>query len=75
MSDYQWFAFRAYNSQTLYGYGTADEADAYSDHLNKGKEINLYAAHPLGNDDETDAAHRDNGISLEDELAAIEGEG
>lgn len=64
----QWFAFRAYNSQTLYGYGTPDEAERFADRLNAGKEFNLYAALALGDSDETDAAHRDDGIQLEDEL-------
>lgn len=44
----RWFAFRAYNSQTRYGFGNADDADRYCDEvLNAGREINLYAAYEL----------------------------
>lgn len=42
-----WFAFKAYNTQTQYGYGTETQAEAYADHLNKHREINLFAAHKL----------------------------
>lgn len=40
----KWFAFRAYNSQSLYGFGTADEAERYCDILNSTREINIYGA-------------------------------
>ena len=39
-----WYRFHAYNSQTLYGFGSAEEADLFCDRLNKGREINHYAA-------------------------------
>lgn len=43
-----WFAFRAWNSQTTYGYGTAEDADLYTDLvLNKDREVNLYGAYRL----------------------------
>ena len=32
-----WYAFRAYNAQTHYGYGTAQEAERYADKLNAGR--------------------------------------
>jgi hypothetical protein len=65
----QWWAFRAWNSATVYGYGTQDEAERYADKLNAGREINVYAAHALGSDDATDAVHRDDGFNLEDEVS------
>jgi hypothetical protein len=48
-----WYAFKAYNSQTQYGYGTATEADQYADLLNRNREINVYAPHKL---DDAEAA-------------------
>lgn len=70
----QWFAFRAYNSQTIYGWGTAEEADRYSDHLNTRREINVYGAYPLT---ETEAADlkleaSDDGVPLSSALSDIE---
>lgn len=41
---YGWRAFEAYNTAAIYGYGTPDEASAYQDHLNAGREINHFAA-------------------------------
>jgi hypothetical protein len=37
-----WFAFRAYNAQTLYGFGTEQEADKYQRRLNGGRSVNFY---------------------------------
>ncbi len=39
-----WYAFRAYNSQAVYGFGTAANADRYADTLTGSREINVY--HP-----------------------------
>jgi hypothetical protein len=39
-----WYRFAAYNSQALYGFGSADEAEQFCDRLNKGRDINHYAA-------------------------------
>lgn len=64
----QWYAFRAYNSETIHGFGTQAEADQYADRLNAGKDQNVYSAHGLGDSDEIDARLRDSGIQLEDEL-------
>lgn len=68
----QWFAFRAYNSQTLYGFGTSEEAECYADALSASKEINLYGAYPLTADEakELKLESRDDAINLEDELRA-----
>lgn len=38
----RWWIFTAYNSQAHFGFGTEAEADAYSDILNRKREINVY---------------------------------
>ena len=38
----QWFAFRALNSQTLYGFGTDQQADKFTDHLNQRRKTDVY---------------------------------
>ena len=38
-----WYAFKAYNNQIAYGFGTAEEADRYTDHLNANREANHFA--------------------------------
>ena len=68
-----WYAFKAYNSQTRYGYGVPAEADAYCDYLNRGHEINHYAA-TLLSEDEVKAldlgGNNEEGMDLSDELEA-----
>jgi len=70
-----WHRITAYNAQALYGYGTAADAAAYCDAINAGREINLYAAAAL-TDDEAIAlrleggAAGNEGFDLADELAA-----
>ncbi|PWC98058.1 hypothetical protein [Azospirillum sp. TSO5] len=68
----QWFEFRAYNSQTLYGFGTVAEADQYADAMNAGKEINLYDFKPLTAQQaaELNLESNSEAFSLEDELRA-----
>lgn len=68
----QWFAFRAYNSQTLYGWGTEAAADAYADILTGDREINVYGAYPMSAGDIEAAGVEDNSeaVNLGDELAA-----
>jgi hypothetical protein len=61
-----WYAFRAYNTQTLYGYGTAEEADAREDILNEGRSVGLYSAHRL-----TDAEAAELGFVGNDEAANL----
>lgn len=43
-----WYAIKAYNSETLYGW-TEDEAvvNAAVDRLNAGRHINMWASEPL----------------------------
>jgi hypothetical protein len=39
-----WFKLAAWNSQSLFGFGTEREADTYTDLLNRNREINRYHA-------------------------------
>jgi len=77
----RWWALRAYNSETQYGYGTEAEAEAWADVLNRGREINLYAPEPV---EDAEMCRRlddgQGGVNLADELAGVadldaEGEG
>jgi hypothetical protein len=43
----KWFAFKAYNTETMYGFGTEAEASEYQDHLNKDRAINHYGITPV----------------------------
>lgn len=72
---HSWFAFRAYNTQTEYGFGSENEAERYCDHLNAARENNVYAAHELSADEaaEFDLDNRDDGFNLDDALAEIAG--
>lgn len=36
-TDYTTYAFTAYNAETLYGYGTEQQADCYLEWLNKNR--------------------------------------
>lgn len=66
----QFFAFRAYNSQTLYGYGLEKDADTYADVLNQGREVNHYHVRALSPDAvaELNLTDRNDVVNLEDEL-------
>lgn len=70
--EQQWFEFRAYNTQALYGFGTEAEADRYADALNEGREINVYAPYPLTEAEAIELCLDDNteAFILEDELRA-----
>lgn len=67
-----WYEFRAYNTQVLYGYGTADEADQYTDILNAGREINHYAAYKIPPEQaaEIDLETNTEAFNIGEELAA-----
>lgn len=57
----KWFAFRAYNSQALYGFGTDEEAKAYGALvLNADREINVYGAYPLTDEEAAELRLTDN---------------
>jgi hypothetical protein len=52
-----WYAFKAWNSETLYGWTTYPEiAEAVCDNLNNGRDINLYSPVELGETDEEASA-------------------
>jgi len=67
--DPQWYEFTAYNSEAIYGYGTESDANQYCDHLNKGREINVYGASVADGEDSDYCDHWNN---LEDELTALQ---
>ena len=66
-------AFRALNSQTLYGFGTDQQADKFTDHLNQRRKTDVYSAYPLTTDEaiELRVDEQDNAFNLEDELRAL----
>lgn len=63
-----WFAFRAFNSQTQYGYGSAEAAERYADILNIRRSTGLFCAHELSDTDaaEEELERRDDTINLDD---------
>lgn len=70
-TDETWWKFTTYNSQAMYGWGSEDEASAYVDHLNDGKDVNLYSYAEV-TDPELIAELDDGneGFNLSDELAS-----
>src|SRR6478672_7904493 len=42
-----WYRFAAHNEQARYGFGTPEEAEEYCDILSEGREINLFQAYRL----------------------------
>ena len=48
-----WYRFHAYNTQALYGFGSAEDADKFCDRLNQGRDINHYAAEIVSKPDAT----------------------
>ena len=41
------FKIDAYNTQALYGWGSEENADRYTDWLNRNREINVYSAQAI----------------------------
>lgn len=68
----QWFAFRAWSDQTMYGYGTKEEAERYSEILNTNREAKKYGAYELTDEEATElnVDNRTDAINLQDELRA-----
>lgn len=66
-----WYAFKAYNSQTWFGYGTLAEAKKWCALLNGGRSVNHYWAEPLGSREVASLGLDDNalGFNLADEIA------
>lgn len=66
------YEFRAYNSQTMYGWGSEHEAELYCESLNRNREINVYAWHQITDVDEiAKLDDGETGVNLSDELLAI----
>jgi hypothetical protein len=67
-----WFAIKAYNAQTHYGYGTEEEAHRYADELNHGR--NYYWPYPMTREQiaELKLENSDLGFSLSIALADTE---
>jgi hypothetical protein len=77
----QLFEFRAYNTQAMYGWGDADEADQYCDFLNRNREVNAYSVTEITDTDEIDRHDRHDrhdsnadGVNLADALIEIANE-
>lgn len=62
------FEFRAYNSQTIYGYGSERDASLYEDYLNRNREINHYGAYSVSKykAKELRLPYRDDVVDLDD---------
>ena len=46
-----WYRFHAFNRNSLYGWGSAEEADKFCDKLNEGRALGIYAAEIVSNYD------------------------
>lgn len=63
------YEFSAYNTESVYGYGTENEAAQYLDWLNKGREVNLFEMAVSGlTEDQADTL----AINLRDNLADLD---
>lgn len=62
-----WYAFRAYNSETRYGWSeTPGLVELACDWLNRGRETNLYAAEYLGDGEDETGRPDGQGVKLAD---------
>lgn len=68
----KWFIFRAFNTESVHGYGSLQDADRYVDHLNSDREINMYGAYEATADEIAtlglDDPSKDIGFNLDDLL-------
>ena len=62
------YALTAYNSETIYAYGTLEDAHEYCEWLNRRRDVNLYGPEAV---DMTDEEAENKCINLIDEIAAI----
>lgn len=70
----KWFVFKAYNTEKRYGFGTDSEASQMCEILNRGMEINLFAAEEIDDADLINAlenGRRNDGINLSEAIAEI----
>lgn len=63
------YEFSAYNQESIYGYGTENDAVQYLEWLNQGKEINLYE---MSLSDLTDEQADNLAINLSENLADLD---
>lgn len=63
----RWYSIAAWNSQTMYGFGTPQAAEAYVDLLNTNRMINLYHADEMPTHDcaGLDSGDDDSGFALD----------
>lgn len=62
-----WYAFRAYNSETHYGWAESPAlVEAALGELNRGREVNLYSAEYLSDSDDETGKPDGNGLRLMD---------
>ena len=67
-----WHVFHAYNTQTLFGFGTDAEAEKYVDRLNGARSVNHYAVRKAKNDEAAVLELNDSlGFNLGDEIASL----
>lgn len=55
-----WYAFRAYNTQNVYAFGTEKQAERYADKLNENRDINVYGAYRLTDEEAAELKLEDN---------------
>lgn len=66
------YKFTAYNTQAMYGWGDDQEADAYCEHLNRNREINVYSWTEITDEDEINRHDKGGeGVNLADALQEI----
>lgn len=62
----KFFEISAYNTPSIYVWGDEHDVDRYVDWLNKGLEINLYAAGEVPEDQWDDLEAREDVMSMEE---------
>jgi hypothetical protein len=72
MTTERWYFIRAYNAPIIHAWGTETDCDAYVDHLNKRRTVNLYAAIAVDEDEAREldarAMRYDDAVDLRDEM-------
>ena len=59
-----WYAFRTYNSKNIYAYGTEQQAERYAEKINKDRDINVYGAYRVSDEEAAE-------LKLEDSTEAF----
>ena len=66
-----WYEFWANNRESLYGYGTSNEAEKYCEFLNQDREIHLFYVDECPQEKCDRLAERTDTFNLADTLAQI----